>query len=196
MPFNRSFWESADHLEKYFLLNFPDHAFFSPLPVTLLPQKFLLVLSCCCCSVAKSCLTHCDSTDWVFPVYVTPWTECSLSTISQSLLKLTSINFGDAIQPPHFLLTPSSPALNLSQHQGLFQWVGSSHQVTKVLERQLQHQSFQRKVEYWSMVWSPCSSRDSQESSPAPFSSFNSLVLSLLYGPTLSYLYLMENLKT
>ena len=47
----------------------------------------------------------------------------------------------DAIQ--HLTLSPSSAALNLSQHQGLFQWVSSSHQVAKVLELQLQHQSFQ-----------------------------------------------------
>ena len=40
----------------------------------------------------------------------------------------------DAIQPSHLLLPPSLPALNLSQHQGLFQWVRSSHQVAKVLE--------------------------------------------------------------
>ena len=50
---------------------------------------------------------------------------------------------GDAIQPSHLLLSPSLPALNLSQHQGLFKWVNSSHQVAKVLEFQLQHQSFQ-----------------------------------------------------
>ena len=50
---------------------------------------------------------------------------------------------GDAIQPSHPLLSPSPPALNLSQHQGLFQWVSSSHQVANVLEFQLQHQSFQ-----------------------------------------------------
>ena len=49
----------------------------------------------------------------------------------------------DAIQPSHPLLPPSPPALNLSQHQGLCQWVGSSHQVAKVLELQLQHQPFQ-----------------------------------------------------
>ena len=49
---------------------------------------------------------------------------------------------GDAIQPS-LLLSPSPPALNLSQHQGLFQWVSSSHQVAKTLEFQLQHQSFQ-----------------------------------------------------
>ena len=49
----------------------------------------------------------------------------------------------DAIQPSHPLLSPSPLALNLSQHQGLFKWVSSSHQVAKVLEFQLQHQSFQ-----------------------------------------------------
>ena len=60
------------------------------------------------------------------------------------LLKLAQTHVhwvDDAIQPSHLLSLPSSPALNLSQHQGLFQWVGSWHQVTKVLE--LQHQSFQ-----------------------------------------------------
>ena len=46
----------------------------------------------------------------------------------------------DAIQPSHPLSSPSPPALNLSQHQGLFQWVGSSHQMARVLELQLQHQ--------------------------------------------------------
>ena len=50
---------------------------------------------------------------------------------------------GDAIQPSHPLSSPSSPTFNLSQHQGLFQWVSSSHEVAKVLKFQLQHQSFQ-----------------------------------------------------
>ena len=49
----------------------------------------------------------------------------------------------DAIQPSQPLSFPSPPAFNLSQHQGLFKWVSSSHQVAKVLEFQLQHQSFQ-----------------------------------------------------
>ena len=49
----------------------------------------------------------------------------------------------DAIQPSHPLSPPSPPVLNLSQHQGLFHWVGSSHQVAKVWELQLQHQAFQ-----------------------------------------------------
>ena len=50
---------------------------------------------------------------------------------------------GDAFQPSHPLLSPSPPAFNLSLHQGLFKWISSSHQVVKVLEFQLQHQSFQ-----------------------------------------------------
>ena len=50
---------------------------------------------------------------------------------------------GDAIQPSHPLSSPSLPAPNPSQHHGLFQWVNSSHEVAKVLEFQLQHQSFQ-----------------------------------------------------
>ena len=91
----------------------------------------------------------------------------------------------DAIQPSYPLLPPSPPALNLSQHQGLFQWVSSLHQVTKVLE--LRHQSFQWifRVDflYDGLVWFPCCPRDSQESSPAPqFKSINSSVLSFLYN--------------
>ena len=96
----------------------------------------------------------------------------------------------DAIQPSHPLSSPSPPAFNLSHHEGLFQWVSSSHQVAKALEFQLQHQSFQ-----WifrtdllqnGLVGSPCSPRDSQESSPTPqFKSTNSSVLSFFSSPTL-----------
>ena len=50
---------------------------------------------------------------------------------------------GDAIQPSHPLGSPSPPAFSLSQHQGLFKWISSLHQVAKILEFQLQHQSFQ-----------------------------------------------------
>ena len=76
---------------------------------------------------------------------------------------------GDAIQTSHPLLFPS-PDFNLFQHQGLFQWVGSSYQVAKVWE--LQHQSLQwifrtDFLKEW-LVWSPCSPRDSQESSLTP----------------------------
>ena len=59
------------------------------------------------------------------------------------LPELAQTHVSDAIQPFHPLSSPSPPAFNLSQHWGLFQWVSSSHQVTKVLEPQLQHQSFQ-----------------------------------------------------
>ena len=64
-------------------------------------------------------------------------------TISLSLPKFMSTEL--MMPSNHLVLSPSSPStFNLSQHQGLFQWVGSSHQVAKILEFQLQHQSFQR----------------------------------------------------
>ena len=97
----------------------------------------------------------------------------------------------DAIQPSHSLSSPSL-ALNLCQHQGLFQWVSSLHQVDKVLE--LQHQSFKWifRVDFLQdgLVGSPCCPRDSQESSPTPqFKSINSMALSFLYSPTLTSIY-------
>ena len=125
---------------------------------------------------------------------------------------------GDAIQPSHhfchpllllafskscpssrwchptissFLSFPSPTSFTLSQNQGLSQWASSSHEVAKVLEPQLQHQSFQWifRIDFlynW-LVWFPCSPRDSQEFSPTPqFKSINSLVLSFLYDPTLT----------
>ena len=52
-------------------------------------------------------------------------------------------HMGDAIQPSHLLSSPSPPAFNLSEQQGLSQGVGSSHQVAKLLEFQLHYQSFQ-----------------------------------------------------
>ena len=60
---------------------------------------------------------------------------------------------GDAIQPSHPLSSPSPPAFNLSQHQGLFKWASSSHQLAKVLEFQLQHQSFQWKSFQFRTDW-------------------------------------------
>ena len=87
------------------------------------------------------------------------------------------MSFESMMPSSHLILSP--PAFNLSQHQDLSCWVGSSHQMAKVLELQLQHQSFQWifRVDFlqdW-LVWSPCCPRDSQESSPAPqFESINS----------------------
>ena len=87
-------------------------------------------------SVTQSCPTLCNPMDCSMPGL----------PIHHQLPEFTQTHDhwgGDAIQPSHPLSSPSPPALNLSQHQGLFQWVSSSHQVAKVLEFQLQHQSFQ-----------------------------------------------------
>ena len=97
----------------------------------------------------------------------------------------------DAIQPSHFLSSPSPPAPNPSQHQSLFQWVNSLHEMAKVLEFQLQHHSLQTNPRadllQNGLVGSPCSPRDSQESSPTPqFKSINSSALSLFHSPTLT----------
>ena len=112
--------------------------------------------------------------------------------VHHQLLELAQTHFhrvGDAIQQSHPLSSPSSPAFNLARHQGLFQWV-TSYQMAKVLEFQLQHQSFQLMfrtdfLKDW-FIWSPCKSPgDSQESSPIPqFKSINSSVLSSFYSPT------------
>ena len=127
--------------------------------------------------------------------FATPWIaahQASLSiTNSRSFLKLMSIK--SVMSSNHLILSsPSPPAFNVSQCQGLFQWVSSSHQVAKVLE--LQHQSFQWifRVDFlydW-LIWYPCCPRDSQESSPTPqFKSISSFLLSFLYGPTLTSLH-------
>ena len=98
---------------------------------------------------------------------------------------------GDATQPPHPLSSPSPPALKLSQHQGLFKWISSSHQVAKVLEFQLQHQSLQCRprtdLPLDGLAGFPSSPRDSQETSPTlQFKRINSSALTFLYSPTLT----------
>ena len=133
-------------------------------------------------SVAQLCPTLCNPVDCSKPGLPV---QHQLPEFTQTHTHLV----GDAIQPSHPLSFPS--ALNLSQHQGLFKWVGSLHQVAKVLELQLQHQSFQWvfRVDFlWEwLVWSPCCPKDSQESLPAPqFKSIISSVLCLLYGPALT----------
>ena len=95
----------------------------------------------------------------------------------------------DTIQTSHPLSSPST-TFNLSQHLSLFKWVNSLHQVAKVLEFQLQHQSFQRICRTGllsdGLVGSPWSPRDSQESLTPQFKSINSLVFSFLYSPALT----------
>ena len=136
------------------------------------------------CSVAKSCLTLCDPMDCSMPG----------SSVLHYLPEFAQIHVhwvSDANYPSHPLLIPSPFAFSLSQNQGPFQWVSSSHQVAKILEVQLQHQSLQwifktHFLKDW-LVWSPCTSRDSQDSSPTlQFKNINSSVLSFLYGPTLT----------
>ena len=86
--------------------------------------------------VAQLCLTLCDPR------------KCSTPglPVHHQLPEFTQTHVhrvGDAIQPSHPLSSPSPPAPNPSQHQSLFQWVNSSHEVAKELEFQIQHQSFQ-----------------------------------------------------
>ena len=111
-----------------------------------------------------SCLNLCNPMDYstpVFPIHL------QLPKLAQTHLHRVS----DATQPSHPLSFPPPP-FNLSQNQGLFQWVSSLHQVVKVLEFQLHHQSFQwifrtDCLSNW-LVWSPCCLGDSWESAPAP----------------------------
>ena len=134
-------------------------------------------------SVAQLCPTLCDPMNHSTPGIL----------VHHQLLEFTQTHvhwLGDVTQPSH-PLSSSSPALNLSQTQSLFKRVSSSHQVAKVLEFRLQHQPFQwtpRTDFLWDgLVGSPCSPRDSQESSPTPqFKSINSLALSFLYSPILT----------
>ena len=135
-------------------------------------------------SVVQLCLTLCDPMDCVMPGF----------PVHHQLLELAQTHVywvGDAIQSSHPLSSPSPPAFSLSQHQGLFQWVSSSHQVAKVLQFQLQHQSFQwifrtDFLQDW-LVGSPCNPWDSQESSPtSQFKSINSSVFSFLYSSPLT----------
>ena len=135
-------------------------------------------------SVTQSCPTLCDPMN-----HSTPGLP-----VHHILLEFAQTHahwFSDAIQPSHPLSSPSPLAFNLSQHQGLFQWVNSLHQVAKVLELQLQHQSFQwtsRTDLLWDgLLGSPCSPRDSQESSTTPpFKTINFSALSFLHSPTLT----------
>ena len=98
-------------------------------------NPFSLLFDCCCCSVAQLYLAFCDHMDCSTPSF--PVLHY-LPEIAQSYVHQVS----DAIQPSHPLSSPSPPAFNLSQHQGLFQWVGSSYQVAKVSELLFQPKSF------------------------------------------------------
>ena len=94
---------------------------------------------------AFDCVDH-SSVQFIRSVMSDSWKpmDCSMPgfPVHHQLPELTQTHVhqvGDGIQPSHPLLSPSSPAFNLSQHQGLFQWVSSSHQMAEILEFQLQH---------------------------------------------------------
>ena len=119
---------------------------------------FLQLYSVPFSSVAQSCPTICDPMN-----HSTPGLP-----VHHQLLEFTQTHVhqvSDAIQPSHPLSSPSPPAPNPSQHQSLFQWVNSSHEVAEVLEFQLQHHYFQRNPRADLLqngrVGSPCSPRDS-----------------------------------
>ena len=138
-------------------------------------------------SVAQSCLTLCDpmnrSTPGL-PVHhqLPEFTETHVHRVS------------DAIQPSHPLSCPSPLAPNPSQHQSLFQWVNSSHEVAKywsfsfsIIPSKEIPGLISFRMEIRMEVGSPCSPRDSQESSLTPqFRSINSSALSFLHSPTLT----------
>ena len=135
-------------------------------------------------SVTQSCPTLCDHTNRSMPGLPV---HHHLPEFAQTHVHRVR----DAIQPSHPRSSPSPPAPNPSQHQSLFLCVNSSHEVAKVLEFQLQHHSLQRNPRadllQNGLVGSPCSPRESQESSPTPhFKSINSSALSLLHSPTLT----------
>ena len=98
---------------------------------TFCPSEF----NHCCCSVTQLCPTLCNPMDCSTPGLHVP----------HHLPKFVQVHIhliGDALQPSHPLMPSSPSALNLSQKQGLFQWVICMHQMTKILEFKLQHQSF------------------------------------------------------
>ena len=138
-------------------------------------------------AVTQSCPTLCNPTDCSTPGF----------PVHHQLLELAQIHVhrvSDTVQASQPLSSPFSPAFNLSQHLGLFKWVRSLHQVAKLLEFQLQHQSLQRtpRSDFLEdgLVGSPGGPRDSQESSPTPqFKSISSLAFSFLYSPTLTSIY-------
>ena len=98
---------------------------------------YMVLSSGCGCSVTQSCLTLCNPMDCNTPGLPV---HHHLPELAQTLVHRVH----DAIQPSHPLSSPSPPAFNLSQHRGVFQIVGSLHQVAKGLEFQLQPQSFQQ----------------------------------------------------
>ena len=164
-----------------------DTQYVTVLVSTLVWKPNVTVLQCMstfsASSVTQSCPTLCN------PMDCSKQASLSINN-SRSVLKLM---FTELVMPSNHLILglPFSSCLQSVQDQVPLQWVSSSHQVAKVLEFQLQRQSF------WWIFWidfledglvgSSCSPKDSQESFPAlQFKSINSSALSFLYSPTLT----------
>ena len=100
-------------------------------------MRLIPFLGICCCSVAKMCLTLWNSMNCVQMLHF-PVLHClpELSLGEQSTVSI------ELVMPSNHLILCLPLILNLSQHQDLFQWVSSLYQVAKVLELQLQYQSF------------------------------------------------------
>ena len=135
---------------------------------------------CCRCSVAQLCPTRCNPMDWSMPGY----------PVLHHLLELaqTYIHWvGDAIQLSHPLSSPSLPAFNLSQHQSLYKWVSSLHQVAEVgvsASASVLPMNISFRIDRLDIL---AVQATLQESSSIPqFKSINSLALSFLYSPTLT----------
>ena len=152
-------------------------------PWTVGASSTSLVLFVSCCSITKSWPTLCDPMDCSMPGfpdlhYLPKFAQIHLLSRGCHLTILSSAaSFSFCLQ--------SFPA------SGSFAWVSSLHQVARVLEFQLQHQSFQWtfRTDFLSdwLVWSPCSPRDSQEYSPtSQLKIINSLAFSLPYSPALT----------
>ena len=139
-------------------------------------------------SVTQSCLILCDPMVCSMPCFTV---HHQLPELAQTCLHWVS----DAIHPSHPLSSPSSPAFNLPQHQGLSfpmsQFFTSSGQSIGASTSASSFQwIFRTDFLYSWLTWSSCSPRDSQESSPVPqFKSISSSRLSLLYGPTLTFIH-------
>ena len=139
-------------------------------------------MSYCYCSVTESCVTLCDPTDCSMPDFPV------LHHFPEFVQ--THVHWvNDAIQLSHPLFSPSL-AFSFSQHQDLFQWVDSSYQGAKVLELQLQHQSFQWNIQGWfllGVIGLILQSKGfSRVFSNTTVQKHQSFVLSLLYGPALA----------
>ena len=144
-------------------LNYEDcYKWYMKMSMSLHPENIyynIFLFDSNCCSVTMSCLTLCEVINCSTPGL----------PISHYHLELAYVHIhwvGDAIQPAHPLLPSSPSAFNLSQHQSLFQWISSSHQLAKVLELQ-PPMSIQGWFPLRLISLISCCPRGTQESSPA-----------------------------